>query len=568
MDKITQGLLGEFSKEFDVAGLAEDERFELFASYLTVHKHYSETAFDPSDLWTGGGGDTSIDGIAIIVNNNLVTDIDTIAELLDTNGYLDVTFVFVQAERSSNFETQKIGQFGYGVRDFFGPGKLKRNDAIQNAADIMAALFAKSGKFTKGNPACILYYVTTGKWQNDHNLVTRYTSEVEDLKATGNFRNVEFYPVGADQIQKLHSQAKNAISREFMFQQRTVIPDIANVKEAHLGFLSGKEFLRLICDDDGNLIESLFYENVRGWEGYNTINTEIRETLKSDARDRFVLMNNGITIIARSLHTTGHKFTMGDFQIVNGCQTSNVLYDNRELLDDDAIRIPVRIVCTTDEAVMESVITATNRQTAIKLDQFFALKDFAKKIENYFRSFEPEKRLYYERRAHQYDSQEIPKNRIIPHETLVRSVGAMFLAEPHRTTRTYRLLREKVGTAMFSEADRLEPYYVAAFSLFTLDQQFKTKKMPPKYKPARYHLLLAARLLMDGKPLPPMSSGDMGKRCDMMTKMLWTDSDKLFSRAQTIIDTVAKNNYDRDHIRTEPITNAILQKFGQKVFAS
>lgn len=119
---------------------------------LTVRRHYSETAFDPADLVVGSGGDTGIDAVAIIVNNNLVTDVDTIDELLEVNGYLDASFVFVQAERSSNFETAKIGQFGYGVRDFFGDGKLKRNEMVQNAADIMNAIFKKSGKFTKGNP--------------------------------------------------------------------------------------------------------------------------------------------------------------------------------------------------------------------------------------------------------------------------------------------------------------------------------------------------------------------------------------------------------------------------------
>jgi hypothetical protein len=214
-----------------------------------------------------------------------------------------------------------------------------------------------SGKFTKGNPECFLYYVTTGQWSNDNDLVVRSSAERDDLMATGNFRSVEFVPVGAEQIQKLYNQAKNAITRDFVFEKRTVLPDIANVKEAHLGFLGATEFLRLLCDDNGQIIDSLFYENVRGWEGYNTINNEIRETLLSGDRDRFILMNNGITIIAKSLHTTANKFTMSDYQVVNGCQTSNVLFDNRALLANNDVRVPIRIICTTDESVTESVIS-------------------------------------------------------------------------------------------------------------------------------------------------------------------------------------------------------------------
>ena len=45
MDRITTGLLGEFVQEFELGDLAEDKQFEHFASYVTVRRHYSETAF-------------------------------------------------------------------------------------------------------------------------------------------------------------------------------------------------------------------------------------------------------------------------------------------------------------------------------------------------------------------------------------------------------------------------------------------------------------------------------------------------------------------------------------------
>jgi hypothetical protein len=441
--------------------------------------------------------------------------------------------------------------------------EAKENDAVKAAAEIMEAIFGLSSKFKKGNPACYLYYVTTGKWNDDNDLKVRAATEVNDLKSTGNFRNVEFVPVGADQIQKLYNQTKNAIQREFMFPQRTVIQDIVNVKEAHLGYMIATEFLKLVCDENGEIMKNLFYENVRDWTGYNQINGEIRTTLESDNKDRFVLMNNGITIVAKSLQTTGHKFLMGDFQIVNGCQTSHVLRDNAGLLTD-AVRIPVRIICTPDEAVMESIITATNRQTEVTPDQFFALKPFAKKLEEYFRTFEGDKQLYYERRTHQYDSQDIPKSRIVVHQNLVRAVGAMFLGEPHRTTRNYRELAEKVGKTFFAESDRTEPYYVAAFAAYKLEPLFRNKKMPAKYKAGRYHILLAARLLMDKSSLPPMGSNDVGKRCDAMIAKLWDKADDILLGAANIVNKVAGANWDRDHIRTQPITDGIFAHFGLK----
>ena len=125
MDKITLSLLTEFSAEFEIAKLHEDDPFEQFAAWLTVRRHYSESTFEPGELITGKGNDTGIDAIGVIVNNNLVTDVDTVDDLIEVNGYLDVTFVFVQAERSAHFDGGSIGTFGYGVRDFFGAGRLK-----------------------------------------------------------------------------------------------------------------------------------------------------------------------------------------------------------------------------------------------------------------------------------------------------------------------------------------------------------------------------------------------------------------------------------------------------------
>jgi hypothetical protein len=52
--------------------------------------------FDTMEVATGLGGDTGIDSIAIILNGSLTTDPEIVQEYADLNGYLDVTFVFVQ----------------------------------------------------------------------------------------------------------------------------------------------------------------------------------------------------------------------------------------------------------------------------------------------------------------------------------------------------------------------------------------------------------------------------------------------------------------------------------------
>jgi hypothetical protein len=560
MDRITKSLLDEFTREHDLIKLPEDKQFEHFASYLTAGRFLSE-AFDTFDVVTGSGGDTGIDAIATIVNGSLVGDADLVEEYLERNGYLDVTFVFVQAERSSSFESAKIGQFAFGVQDFFkSKPTLPRSRAVAAAAAVMSAVYDRSSKFKRGNPTCKLYYVTTGSWTRDAVLEARRKAVVDDLVALRLFRDVEFNPVDANTIQRLYRESKNSVSHEFEFVQRTVVPDIPGVSEAYLGLLPAQEFLGLIQDENGELLKAIFYDNVRDWQDYNLVNSEMRETLASDLlRARFALMNNGVTVIAKTLRTTGNRFYIEDYQIVNGCQTSHVLFDQADILDK-SVMVPLRLISTQDEDVIASIIKATNRQTEVKEEQLLALSDFQKRLEDYLQAFENGKRLYYERRSRQYNSAVgIEKTRIVTPGNLIRSFASMFLEEPHRTTRSYRTILERVGTKIFAASDRLEPYYVAALALYRLEYLFRNQLLDSRFKPARFQILLALRLLLGAAVLPKMNSREMERYCSPLTQTLWDASkaERAFTDAANAVDAVSKGNFDSDSLRTQPFTEKL-----------
>ena len=135
----------------------------------------------------------------------------------------------------------------------------------------------------------------------------------------------------------------------------------------------------------------------------------------------------------------------------------------------------------------------------------------------------------------------------------------MFLEEPHRTTRNYAALLDRVGKDIFGPDHRLEPYYVAAFALYRLEYFFRSQTLDAKYKPARYHILLAFRLLVSPLPLPRPNSHEMERYCETIQESLWDveTADKLFVKASAAVDAVAKGNFDRDFIRTQPFTEAL-----------
>lgn len=566
MDRITKSLLEEFVKENGLEKLNEEEAFEHFTGNLVVAQHYSES-IESDDIHVGAGGDCGIDCMAIMVNGCMVTEPEEIEDLCETNGYLDVTIVFVQSERSPGFDTAKIGQFAFGIRDFLSEKPaLVQNEKIKLKSKIINEIFERSAKFKRGNPLCYLYYVTTGKWTDDKNLVARRDSELKDIENLNIFRKISFDCVGAESLQDLFRSNRNSITKEIIFTDRTVMPDLPGVEQAYLGLVRSSEFFKLIENMDEEIITSIFYDNVRHWQEWNPVNKEILETLQEEkSQIYFPLLNNGITIVAKRINPTGNRFTIEDYQIVNGCQTSFVLHQAKAEIRGD-ILIPVRLIATTDVEIRNSIIKATNRQTVVTDEQLFALSDFPKQLEDYFPTFDTYKKLYYERRSRQFNADaDIEKVRIINMTILVRSFASVFLELPHRTTRNYKALLKGIGTDIFNKDHRLEMYYLAAYAHYRLEFLFRGQILPAILKPARYHLLMAFRYLVNPSPLPRMNSHEMVRYCSPIMDILWDDEKykEAFIFAADIIIEVANGNLDRDNIRTEPFTAMVKEKIIQ-----
>jgi hypothetical protein len=172
-----------------------------------------------------------------------------------------------------------------GVKEFFDVDtKEPRNEDILNFVDIMKAIYARSSRFKRGNPNCRPFYVTTGKWLNDASIGSKISKSVAELRKLEIFRDVDIIPIAALEMQKLYSLSKNSIAREFTFQFRQDILEIPGVKEAFVGLISAKDFLPIVCNELGEMVRSIFYDNVRDFQGYGTVNTEIKTTLPSDKK--------------------------------------------------------------------------------------------------------------------------------------------------------------------------------------------------------------------------------------------------------------------------------------------
>ena len=511
MDRIVQSYIDDFLKSQQIDEKDSSKQFEMFSSYCAVAQQYTEV-FDLNDILTGAGGDCGIDGIAIIANGTIISSKEEVDDLIELNkGLSDMLFVFIQSKTSSGFSSSEMGTFGAGVVDFFSETpQFVRNQFIQEKSDLINYIFNKAVHF-KSKPCCFLYYVTTGKWVDDQNCVARKNMIIHDLEELDLFKEVQFIPVDVKLIQKYYRNTIDVIETEIDFSQKVLLPDILKIKQSYLGYVDYEEYLKLIVGDNGEIRKNVFYDNVRDYQGDNEVNIEIAETIKS-ASNKFILLNNGVTIICKKLTNLRNKFTLTDYQIVNGCQTSHVLYYNKEFINGN-LQIPIKLIETLDEDTVNNIIKATNRQTQVTNEQLIALNEFHRQLEAFYQTFSGTQKLYYERRSKQYNYMtEVEKVRIVTISTQIKAAAAMFFDKPHLASRYYgRLLKSVDG--IFNEEHKLSPYYTCAYLLYKLEYLFRNKLLPAQYRKFRYHILMLIKYdFSDGK-VPNLNSNKMENVC-------------------------------------------------------
>ena len=110
MDSIIKGFLTSFSQQKNYTSLKESTQFEYFTLFCVINNENDNVTINEKQLSTGCNAQ-GIDGIGIIVNNKLCTSIKEIQDIIDMNGFLDVTFVLIQSKTSHKFEGSEISQF-------------------------------------------------------------------------------------------------------------------------------------------------------------------------------------------------------------------------------------------------------------------------------------------------------------------------------------------------------------------------------------------------------------------------------------------------------------------------
>lgn len=542
-DRLIKSCMDKFVNFTGITDDDETKLFEHLVNYTLVYPK-SDNQLEVEDILNinvGDGGTIGLDGFAIIINNQLVFNEEDLSDSLNQNSKVDV--IFIQSKTSSSFSLGDISIFGNAVSDFISAShKMAWSDNGKEKIALFESFVSKILDLEE-KPNCYLYYVTTGRDDKDTNIYNEINNIKKRIIDENLFSDCKMELVDSSSLQKKFTKLSQKISNTIEFKNKVTLPAITGVKEAFLGLVDASTIISLITDEHGNLIHKVFYDNIRDFQGIdNRVNTEIQNTINSNYKDSFSIMNNGITIVAEESDSVRDSYKITNYQIINGCQTSHVLYNNKDKLDD-TIQVPLKLIVTKDQDLMERVIWSTNRQTAVTEQDLMAFSKFQRELEEYYKTFPDSERLYYERRSKQYDGTSISKTKIVDKLKQVKSVSSFFEDNPTESTRYIGKLIKASKGKLFLDIHHKEPYYVSAFAFYKLDQLFRNRKIDKKYKKIRYYVLAMLRHEINNEHVPVFESKKIEKYCDEILKTLKND-DVLLTKTQIVLSKIDNLGFD------------------------
>lgn len=507
MHRIVKTHLQSFVSSFSLQADDEAKQFEKFAAYSVISNRFSGS-FDLDDVVTGDGDD-GIDGVAIVIDEVITTSIeDSESVFISQRRNHDVDMVFIQAKRSEAFDLGDFLKFKEGVLRFATANPFTSTDEVLiEARGMFDVVLNQVPKVRNGRPSLIARFVATGIYQKPDALEVALTDFHRQATALGIFHEIDIKFVDRDELTRLWVGTYSGVNASLPAFSTAALPNIAGIDEAYLAVVKASDFVNnLLTTEDGNLRTQVFEENVRSFLGLdNAVNQSIAATLASTAASRFPVLNNGITIVSPDVQLQGNTLHLTNFQIVNGCQTSNVLFENRGSLGD--VMVNIKIVETQLEDVFSELVRATNSQTKVEDTQFLSLRPIVRKVEQFFNTYEgAEGRLYLERRDRQYVGQDIPNTRIFSLHNAAKCVAAMLCNRPELASRYPKTMYEELTEVIFADDTKEIIFYAACLTMYRFTLLVSNSTIPQNLKRFKWHMLPLVWAIVNGKEVVRLNS--------------------------------------------------------------
>lgn len=483
---------GQFAANEALEHMHESEIFEVYTLYSIIA---GQLGYGINPLQAHLRGDEfGLDGVAVIVQGEIVTDTDEIIAALDDATNPEVEFLFFQSKTGTSYDYGDIVKLFDAVEGFFNGSLSGESDQLDDLIAVKDVVYDRA--VAKRNPGLKIYYVTSGSYKSPaliEKLLSDREQRLRDLSIFDNAR-ISIEMLGADKLQTFYRSATRSAQARIDFPKQVSMPKNEKVEQGYIGFIDASELVKLVqvLDDDGEVVginRFVFFDNVRDYNENSPLNKRISKTIGDHEGSDFVFRNNGVTVIAKEIHRTADEFRIEDYQIVNGCQTTNIIFDNVNNLE--GITVPFRLIGSKDNDFISSIIIGTNSQNQIKEEQFFALLPFVKNLEEYCQSIDEQLRIFIERRENQYQQTQIERARIMQLPVLMKAVSATIINQPNRSARDYKKIFKENSQKIFHVDSDVRLYHAIAYLYYRLEFLWRNQKIDNSLKIFRYYILWA-----------------------------------------------------------------------------
>ncbi|MDE6017109.1 MAG: AIPR family protein, partial [Acetatifactor sp.] len=314
-------------QEYEESDLYEskDTYFEYFAS-SQILKKYDLSDDEVTNGIVGGGNDGGCDGMYVFLNNALLTQ-DQMENLRAAKGST-LSLIIIQAKNAIGYNEDVIMKWktvsanllsmSSNMNDFLDRYNEQVRDSFKLFRDVITKLIRLQIKID------IQYFYVTLADEKHPNV----DAQAEELK----YIVKQMYPsakvdvsfIGADKLLEIYNTGTEiCVDLEFVEN-----PIARGKNTEYVSLINLGTYYRFITDENNKLRSRFFEANVRDYQGKNSVNTCIAESLSKTDGEDFWWLNNGITILAEKvIPVTAKELSIINPEVVNGLQTSTEIYN-------------------------------------------------------------------------------------------------------------------------------------------------------------------------------------------------------------------------------------------------
>lgn len=271
--------------------------FEYFA-IAELLKNYNITDDEIDRGNVGGGNDGGCDGIYLFLNDEMLST-DQIDSLSAPKGST-LKLCIIQAKNELGFKEDAIMKLKTVSENLMNMSSSLSDYSTRYSEHTLEAFSMFRDAVTKLIRSQIklsiqYYYVTLGV--DVHPNVQQQAEELKSIvKRYYPAASIEVAFVGADSLMEMYNT-----DSEIRIELELADQPISLSNKDYVALVNLGTYYQFITDEASDLRKGFFEANVRDYQGNNSVNTSIADTLENNRNEDFWWLNNGITILTSEI---------------------------------------------------------------------------------------------------------------------------------------------------------------------------------------------------------------------------------------------------------------------------